>query len=157
MNLLTEARNKVTMMQRSNLLRSSTRSQSTKVRLITHYNSLNSDFRKVLKKHEDILLLTRKHAITPDDIQVTYSTSPNLKDILVRANLKYEPTPKICQPCFKTHCKTCQHLNTNIAVTNKQNISYPIRGNFNCQSFDIIHIITCEICDTEYVKSHQIH
>ena len=118
MNLLVEARNIVTRMQRSNLLRSSTKGESNKVRLITNYNPMNPDFGKILKKHEDILLLTRKYAITPDDIQVTYSRSPNLKDILVRANLKYEPTPRMCQPCYKTHCRTCQHINTNIAVTN---------------------------------------
>ena len=153
MNLLVEARNKVTRMQRSSLLRSSTKGESNKVRLITctNYNPMNPDFGKILKKHEDIFLLTRKYAITPDDIQVTYSRSPNLKDILVRANLKYEPTPRMCQPCYKTHCRTCQHINANIAVTNKHNISYPIRGNFNCQSYDIIYIMSCEICNIQYV------
>ena len=83
---------------------------------------------------------------------------PNIPTyILVRANLKYDPTPRICQPCYKTHCRTCQHINTNIAVTNKQNISYPIRGNFNCQSYDIIYIMTCEICEIQYVGESQIH
>ena len=36
-------------------------------------------------------------------------------------------------------------------MTNKHNISYPIRGNFDGQSYDIIYIMTCEICDIQYV------
>ena len=149
MTLLTKAT--VSRMNRSNLLKGSTKKENSKVRLITHYNPQNPEFRKILRKYEDILLLTRKQAITPEDIQVTFSRSPNLNDTLVRANLTYDPTPGLCQPCFKTHCRTCQHINTNIAVTNKQNTSYPIRGNFTCQSHDIIYIMTCEICDIQYV------
>ena len=149
--LLTTAYTKVTNMSRSSLLKNSKREDNSKIRLITNYNPKNPNFRDILKKYEDILLLTRKQAISPDDIQVTYSRSPNLKDILVRANLTYTPTPRICQPCYKTHCRTCVHINSNIAVTNQQNTSFPIRGNFNCQSFNIVYIMTCEICNIQYV------
>ena len=42
-----------------------------KLRLITNYNPNNPDLRSVLKKYEGILLMTRKPAIKPEDIQVT--------------------------------------------------------------------------------------
>ena len=32
--------------------------------------------------------MTRKEAIKPEDIQVTYSRSPNLKDILIKGTLE---------------------------------------------------------------------
>ena len=75
MTLLTKVREKVSRMNRSNLLKGSTKKENSKVRLITHYNPQNPEFRKILRKYEDILLLTRKQAITPEDIQVTFSRS----------------------------------------------------------------------------------
>ena len=36
--------------------------------------------------------MTRKEAIKPGDIEVTYSRSPNLKDVLIKGNLNDTPT-----------------------------------------------------------------
>ena len=40
------------------------------------------DIRSLLKKYENLLTLTRKEAMKPQDIQITYSRSVNLKDLL---------------------------------------------------------------------------
>ena len=62
------------------LLRPSTHTDNSKLRLITNYNPNNLNLRSVLKKYEGILLMTRISAIKPEDIQVTYNKSQSIKD-----------------------------------------------------------------------------
>ena len=46
--------------------------------------------------------MTRKEVIKPDDIEVTYSRSPSLKDVLIKDNLNDTQTTKGTTPCGKT-------------------------------------------------------
>ena len=41
---------------------------------------MNPNLQDILKKFEGLLLMTRKSVITPEQIQITYSKSPNLRD-----------------------------------------------------------------------------
>ena len=95
--------------------------------------------------------MTRKPAIKPEDIQVSYNKSPSIKDMIIKAQLYKQYTPKMCQPCYKPRCKTCGQVETTQTITNKSNHSYLIRGNFNCQSANIIYVLNCLICGTQYV------
>ena len=69
--LLQEALDKVKEMDRLQLLRQSTKKESHKIRLITHYNPSNPTFHQILHDHTGLLLMIRKEAIKPEDIQVT--------------------------------------------------------------------------------------
>ena len=138
-------------MDRQDLLRPTVPKDNSKLRLITNFNLNNPDLRSLLKQYEDILLLTRKPAIKPEDIQVTYNKSPSIKDMIVKTQLHKQYTPKISQPCHKPRCKTCQEMENTQTITNKSNHSYLIRGNFNCQSTNIIYVLNCLIYGTQYV------
>ena len=70
----------------------------------------NHDFHGILHDQEVLLLLTRGKDIKPEDIQVKYSRSANLRQVLIKANLEPPYLPKGCQPCWKPRCKTCQHV-----------------------------------------------
>ena len=83
-DLLEEAYRKVSSMNRQDLLRPSAPKDNSKLRLITDYNPNNPDPRSLLKKQEGILLLTRKPAIKPEDIQVAYNKSPSIKDMIIK-------------------------------------------------------------------------
>ena len=89
--------------------------------------------------------MTRKSVITPDQIKITYSRSLNLKDKLVKSKIDFQPKPKLCQPCWQLRCLTCTHMNMSQVISNKDNHSYPIRGNFNCKSSKIVYVMTCNI------------
>ena len=122
----------------------------TKIRLITHYNPSNPNFDQILQEHTGLLLMTRKEAIKPDDIEVTYSISPNLKDVLIKGNLNDTQTTKGTTPCGKTRCKTCNHIQSGSKVKKGQD-TYDLRGNFTCQSRNIVYLLTCNICNKKYV------
>ena len=87
--------------------------------------------------------MTRKQAIKQDNIQITYSRNPNLKDMLVKSKVYSQPQPKLSQPCWQPRCLTCTSMNTSQVISNKDNQSYPIRGNFHCKSSDVIYVMTC--------------
>ena len=112
---------------------------------------MNPNLHQILKKYEGLLLMTRKSVITPDQIQITYSRSRNLKDKLVKSNIHHNNKPNLSQPCLQPRCLTCSHMNTSYVISSKENYSYPIRGNFNCKSNDIIYVMSCNICNIQYV------
>ena len=125
--LLNEAIEKVRNMDRLSLLRPSTKkSQDNNIRWITNYNPRNSNLLQILKKFEGLLLMTRKSVITPDQIKITYSRSPNLKNKLVKSKTDFQPKPKLCQPCWQPRCLTCTHMNISQVISNKDNHSYPL-------------------------------
>ena len=95
--------------------------------------------------------MTRKSAIKPEDIQITYSRSPNIKDMIIKTEISKQHIPKLSQPCFKPICKTCLQMDTTQTITNRSNHSYPIRGSFNCQSSNIVYVLKCMICGMQYV------
>ena len=65
---------------RLTLLRSTIKKQpENNIRLITNYNPGNPNLLKTPKKFEGLLLMTRKPSAILDNIQITYSRSPNLR------------------------------------------------------------------------------
>ena len=92
-------------MKRQDLLRPSTHTENSKLRLITNYNPNNPNLRAVIKKYDRLLLMTRKPAIKQEDIQVTYSRSPNIKDMIIKTEIYKQHRPKMCQPCYKPSAK----------------------------------------------------
>ena len=144
--MLQEALEKVKKMDRSQLLRQSNKNQSPKIRLITHYNPTNPNFNQILQDHTGLLLMTRKEAIKPEDIQITYPRSPNLKDILIKGTLEDNQQPRGTTPCGKTRCKTCDHIQLGNTIKKDQE-RYQIRGSFTCLSRNVIYLLTCSICE----------
>ena len=71
--------------------------------------------------------------------------------MIIKTQLYRQYTPKMCQLCYKPRCKTCGQMETTQTITNKSNHSYLTRGNFNYQSTNIIYVLNCLICGTQYV------
>ena len=136
-------------MDRLQLLRQSKKNQPQKIRLITHYNPRIPNFDQILQDHTELLLMTRKEAIKPGEIQVTYSRSPNLKDILIKGSLEDNQQPRGTIPYGKTRCKTCDHIQLGNTIMKEQE-RYQIRCSFTCQSRNVVYLLTCSICNKRY-------
>ena len=85
--------------------------------------------------------MTRKAAIKPDDIQVTYSRSPNLKDILIQSLLEDNQQTRGTIPCGKIRCKICDNIQSGNTIMKEQE-RYDIRGSFTCQSRNVVYLLT---------------
>ena len=53
-------------------------------------------------------------------------------------------------PCNKTSCKTCPFLDSNLEFTGPSGRRFNIRAAFNCQTTDLVYIITCSLCSKLY-------
>ena len=53
--------------------------------------------------------MTRREAIKPEDIEVTYSKSSNMSDIIIKGSLQQATQIRGCLPCGK-QWKTCEHI-----------------------------------------------
>ena len=94
--------------------------------------------------------MTRKEAIKPEDIQITISRSPNLKDILIKGTLEDSQQTRGTTLCGKTRCKTCDHIQLGNTIKKDQE-RYQIRGSFTCLSRNVIYLLTCSICGKRYI------
>ena len=126
------------------------RTNHRKIRLVTHYNLSNSNFDQILQEHTGLLLMNRKEGIKPEDIQVTYSRSPNLKDILIKGTLEDKQLLRGTWPCEKTRCKTCDHIQSGNKII-KEHETYDIRGSFTFQSRNVVYLLKCSICNKKYI------
>ncbi len=145
-NTLEEANQKVRGIDRDTLLQPKQVRNSNKIRLITHYNKRNPPMEEIIRCHSDLLERTRKPAFTRDQLQVTYSRGPNLGDLLTSTKLEKQPKIRGCKPCHKP-CATCRHVVTSRSVTSSRtNKSYPITGDFTCQTTGAVYVLTCNEC-----------
>ena len=94
--------------------------------------------------------MTRKEAVKPEDIQVSYSRSPNLKVIIIKGSLDNTQQPTGTIPSGKPRCKTCDHIQLGNKIVKDQE-TYHIRGSFTSQSRNIIYLLTCNICNKKYI------
>ena len=123
-SLIQEALQKVKKMDRLQLLRQSNKKQPDKINLFTHYNLSNPNFDQILQDHTGLLLMTRKEAIKPEDIQVTYFRSPTLNDILIKGSLENTQQPRCTTPCGKSRCKTYDHIQLGSTIVKEQETYY---------------------------------
>ena len=55
-------------------------------------------------------------------------------------------------PCGKPRCKLCPMMSKVSTVTSTaSSFSYQIRGNFNCDSANIIYLLECTLCHAQYI------
>lgn len=148
--LLEEALQKVRNTNREDLLIDKQKTDKQCIRYITNYNPCNPNIKEILSTHEAVLNNMRNKAFTGKDLQVVYARSDNLRDILIQGSLHTQKITRGCHPCNKP-CMTCNRINTEQSITTNQNITYPIRGEFDCQSHDTIYAMTCNICNMRYV------
>jgi hypothetical protein len=83
---------------------------------------------QILSQHPDTAFLTRKQ------FMVAYRRPTNIRNILVKTDLKKSTSQPGNQPCGKIRCRTCKFMyKTKTFTSSITNIEYQIKGRFNCQ------------------------
>ena len=140
---------------RDNLLKMDEKpnNQKNKIRLITTYNKHSPPMKEILERFKDYFLQNRK-GIDFQNIQTVYRRAPNLRDKLVRGQVIKELKLGITSPCNKP-CITCPKMDYSNVVTSNTNVSYKIPGKYNCQSRNVVYVLTCGIHNMQYVGETQ--
>ena len=123
---------------------------------ITTHNPLNPNIKSIVKQNWDLLQKTKttRHL---QDARLIFGLrrNKNLSDQLVRASTKSEtkPSHSTTNPCKRpTTCRYCPALNksghVNSNITGKR---FDSKIYVNCQSSNLIYLITCKHCNIQYV------
>ena len=124
----------------------------TDIPFIIQFNPHNPPINAILKKNKHILTSSGDTKYMSNyHFQMVHRRALNLKQSLVRADLKLIDIPKGSGPCGKP-CVTCPYMErtTTIFCSSSQE-TFPIHGRFNCKTKNVIYVITCTKCGLQYV------
>ena len=108
----------------------------------------------ILKELHVILSNDKAHSqVFPDIPTLGFSKGKSLKDFLVRAKVPpLVPYLGACTGCQDKRCETI--LNTDSSFADKNGNTYSIRcGPLNCNSTNVVYLLTCKACGLQYVGS----
>ena len=124
------------------------------------YNPALPNINKIRQKKQPILNLTaRLQKIYKETPVVPYRRSPNLRDLLVRANLRNPANTALNQPhgtfrCNSKHgCLTCSHIKdgrTTYTFSNTGEVR-EIKQHITCKSINLTYMIECHKCKKQYI------
>lgn len=106
----------------------------------------------ILRKHHNILNQSpRLASIFSEPPRVVYRRNKNLRDILTSSRLSHSPVTG-CGPCNKPRCQVCPHMTkTKTASSTASHFSVKLKGNFNCDSANVVYLLECNTCHLQYI------
>ena len=130
----------------------------SKIKFITTYNPRLPDINSLLKKHLPILHSddSMKEVFPTNSITTIYKRNNNLREILSPS--LYPVIKRDSSSSSVTSCGKCDICKNFLVISNKFTCKasgkhYFIRGNLNCESKNVIYIISCKSCEDQYVGS----
>ena len=120
--------------------------------VLTFHPALNKVYKILKRAHRNTLKSQFLTVVLPSPPQLAFRNAKTLKDHLVRSKLKttYEKPGvtiwgrKSCEICHILHQgDTFKSLNTGT--------QYNINFSFNCNSRNVVYLLTCKICEKRYV------
>jgi len=103
-------------------------------------------------------LLTQSPLFQDYRIISAFSRNKNLGELLAPRKIKPTNTRdnEGAFKCMGTHCKTCKHINvTKTFESTYTRRQYKIKHTLNCSSSNVIYLITCTLCNKQYVGETQ--
>ena len=139
---------------REDLLRKREKVQDDLVTLVLTYHPALKVVRDILRKaHRHVAKSVKLSKVLTSPPRVAFRNAKTLKDRLVRSKLKTKPNkePGVFA-CGRSNCEICDVLllgkEFKSSVTKKE---YKINFNFNCNSENVIYLLTCKVCNIQYV------
>ena len=148
--------NRVHSLERDDLLRKRTRNTDNKITLVlTYHPALNKVYEILQKAHRHTLKSSRLSAVLPSPPRIAFRNAKTLRDKLVRSKLKnkHDKKPGV-HICGNKRCEICKILYQGDTFESTQNEKkFKINFHFDCNSANVIYLLTCNICKKQYVGS----
>ena len=143
---------------REEALRPRPQRSNTRVPMVVTYHPGLPNIGAILRELQPLLHCSDKCRKAVKEIPMMAFRRPkNLANYLVHAKLKpVNPgyTPLGTVKCGNRRCLICKHLKTGDSFTSRcTNKSYSINFNLNCNLNNIVYLLTCKVCDIQYVGS----
>ena len=143
--------------QRSEALKTVFRPKTTDRPVLSiQYHPMLPSISKIIQKHYRTMTLDpHMKEIFPSVPLIAYRRQKNLREYLIRAKVpKNTSRPKRKLPGMKkcNKCVYCSYINTgDHAKSSASNYHHQITHEVNCNSCNIIYLITCAKCNIQYV------
>lgn len=108
----------------------------------------------ILRKHYNMLTQSEHlKKVFPEPPRAVYRRCSNLQDILTSSKVRNNYIPHAgCHPCHKPRCKVCtQMTTTTVAKSTANGFSLKIRGDFSCETDNVVYLLECSICKLQYI------
>lgn len=138
---------------RQDLLRYKENNNSSRVPLVTTYHPVLKNLNGVLKKNLPILHSNKRMVeVFKEPPMAAFRRPRNLKDMVVRTRLE-NPLPNGgFRTCSDRRCLLCKHSSdTDSFKSPVTGRSYRILGNLSCQTNNCVYLISCKVCQKQYV------
>ena len=122
---------------------------------ITYHPAL-SKVKNILKRVHLLLTPDREHQKVFSKIPIGgFRRAKSLKDHLVRAKISTINETLGCGKCGHSRCNVCNYIKESNTFSDKTGSrKYDIRkGLLNCNSTNVVYLLQCETCSSQYVGS----
>ena len=143
---------------REETLRDKQRDRNERVPLVVTYHPGLPNIGQILRELHPILESSDRCSGAINSVpMVSFRRPKSLADYLVRARVNSScqgSLPKGTYKCNSRRCEVCNYLDEkNSFVSTKTQREYSINYNLNCNSVNVIYLITCKVCGLQYVGS----
>ena len=149
---------KVRRMSRAEILSKGNRPRSTKTPFVVTYHPRLPDISKILRELHPILESSERcrNSITSVPF-VAFRKPKSLQDYLVRAKVDSRGPKGLSLgtvKCSSRRCEVCKYIDENSHFKSSQDDRrYSINYSLNCNSNNVVYLITCKKCSLQYVGS----
>lgn len=150
--IIDDAVNRAGELNRADILKAKLPDSEQCTNLILTHSASVPQVSAILRKHHNILAQSdRLKRIFVEPPRVVYRRNKNLRDSLTKSTLNPSRGTG-CMPCNKSRCQVCPHMRTTQKATSTaSNFSVQIKGNFTCDTANVIYLLECTICSQQYI------
>ena len=115
----------------------------------TEINYVNPTF-CLLETNQTVL---QQHPRTShiNKFMVAFKRPQNLRDMLVHSSMKAPLKPGTFK-CKKPKCTGCRHIDECTHFYDRHSgTKYPVQGHIDCNSYNVIYLLTCKKCQLQYI------
>ena len=123
--------------------------------VITYHPDLPK-VRNIVGKHWPIIKSSdHLNSVFPQKPIMAFRRPKSLRDILVRARLKPDPTDDEphgeCNPCGRPRCRTCDMITPSHIAKSSNGARVRLKGSTDCRTMNVVYLISCGECGKQYV------
>jgi hypothetical protein len=162
---LISSREKVKNLNREELLQVKEKTKSDNLVCTLPYNLRNVDAKKIILDNWHILSeAPHLEDLFKDPPTFGYTRPKNFKDLLCKATVRYPPDSVSTRdalnfiyeadPCTRRNCRWCARLDPRRRITStatKERHKKLPHGQIDCETCNLIYLITCHSCQKQYV------
>ena len=142
-------------MNRSDLLSKCKNEIDNRITLVLNYHPALTKVYEILQKaHRYALKSQRLTAVLPSPPRLAFRNAKTFKDHLVRSKLKTTYEKPEVTICGRKNCEICYILHQGDTFeSSNSGKQHKINFSFNCNSRNVVYLLTCKICEKQYVGS----